>query len=93
MQGVNVVWLYPLILLAGVLQAWGPPMNGALRTALTNPWLASIVSFLPVLAFLGVLWLCVPWPLPSVEGLSSMPWWAPSAAWSARSRWLPDCCS
>ena len=23
------------------LQAWGPPMNGALRNALTNPWLAS----------------------------------------------------
>ncbi len=38
---MNSVWLYPLILAAGALQAWAPPMNGALRTALSNPWLAS----------------------------------------------------
>ncbi len=77
MQNIGAAWLYPLILIAGALQAWGPPMNGALRNALTNPWLASIVSFLPVVAFLGVLWLCAPRPLPSVEGLDAMPWWAP----------------
>ena len=77
MQNMSAAWLYPLILIAGALQAWGPPMNGALRTALTNPWLASIVSFLPVVAFLGVLWLCSPRPLPSIEGLDAMPWWAP----------------
>jgi len=41
---MNVFWLYPLILAAGALQAWGPPMNGALRISLTNPWLASVVS-------------------------------------------------
>lgn len=52
-------------------------MNGALRNGLTNPWLASVVSFLPVLAFLMVVWLCVPRPMPTAEGIGNMPWWAP----------------
>jgi transporter family-2 protein len=77
MEGVNASWLYPIILVAGALQAWGPPMNGVLRNALTNPWLASLISFLPVIALLGVLCLCVPRPLPTLEGVSAMPWWAP----------------
>ena len=77
MQDIGGVWLYPIILAAGALQAWGPPMNGVLRGALTNPWLASIVSFVPVVALLAVLWLCQPRPLPTAEGLANMPWWAP----------------
>jgi transporter family-2 protein len=77
MQGPNAAWLYPMILAAGALQAWGPPMNGALRNALTNPWLASIVSFLPIVAFLGCVFLCLPRPLPTFDGISAMPWWAP----------------
>lgn len=28
---MKLIWLYPLIIASGVLQAWGPPMNGALR--------------------------------------------------------------
>jgi bacterial/archaeal transporter family-2 protein len=74
---MNSAWLYPIILVAGALQAWGPPMNGALRGALTNPWLASLVSFLPVVAFLTCLLLCQPRPLPTLEGIGGMPWWAP----------------
>lgn len=77
MQSIGAAWLYPVILIAGALQAWGPPMNGALREALSNPWLASTVSFLPIVAFLFVLFLCLPRPLPGAEGLAVMPWWAP----------------
>ena len=53
MDEIGAAWLYPIIIVAGALQAWGPPMNGALRNSLTNPWLASVVSFLPVVAFLS----------------------------------------
>jgi transporter family-2 protein len=77
MQGIGGFWLYPIILVAGALQAWGPPMNGALRNALANPWLASLVSFLPIVAFLGCVFLCAPRPMPTVEGVAGMPWWAP----------------
>jgi transporter family-2 protein len=77
MQTIGAAWLYPLILIAGALQAWGPPMNGALRRALENPWLASTVSFLPIVAFLLVAFFCLPNPLPSAKGVASMPWWAP----------------
>src|ERR1700761_285764 len=77
MDNISAAWLYPLILIAGALQAWGPPMNNALKNALINPWLGSLASFLPIVAFLGVLALCVPKPLPTAAALSQMPWWAP----------------
>jgi transporter family-2 protein len=77
MEGISAAWLYPIILVGGALQAWGPPMNSVLRNSLTNLWLASLISFLPVIALLGVLCFCLPRPLPTVEGISAMPWWAP----------------
>ncbi len=77
MQGISALLLYPIILACGVLQAWGPPMNGALRLSLTNPWLASVISFLPVVFFLAVVWFCLPSPTPTAEGMDTMPWWAP----------------
>jgi transporter family-2 protein len=77
MDNNSAAWLYPIILVAGALQAWGPPMNNALKKALVNPWLASLVSFLPIVAFLGVVLMCLPRPLPTADSLSQMPWWAP----------------
>ncbi len=74
---MNAAWIYPLILLAGALQAWGPPMNGVLRQGLANPWLASLVSFLPIIALLGVVLACQPRPLPTAASIAAMPWWAP----------------
>jgi transporter family-2 protein len=71
MDNLSAAWLYPIIIIAGVLQAWGPPMNNALKKALVNPWLGSLVSFLPIVAFLSVVLMCLPRPL------SQMPWWAP----------------
>ena len=77
MQTLSSAWLYPIIIVAGALQAWGPPMNGVLRNALVNPWLASLVSFLPIVALLACLVLCLPQPLPTAQGVAKMPWWAP----------------
>ena len=77
MESPGAAWLYPLIIVAGVLQALGPPMNGALRQSLSNPWLASLISFLPVIALLGVVAVCLPRPLPTASGLEGMTWWAP----------------
>jgi len=74
---MTAVLLYPLILIAGALQAWGPPMNGALRRALLNPWLASLVSFLPIVMLLAILFACWPRPLPNTAHIAAMPWWAP----------------
>jgi transporter family-2 protein len=36
MENLSAAWLYPIILTAGVLQAWGPPMNNALKKALVD---------------------------------------------------------
>lgn len=77
MENISATWLYPIIVIGGILQAWGPPMNGALRGALINPWLASVVSFLPIVFFLAVVWFCLPRPMPTGDGIGHMPWWAP----------------
>jgi bacterial/archaeal transporter family-2 protein len=77
MQNLSAAWLYPIILITGALQAWGPPMNNALRSSLENPWLASLISFLPVVALLACLLFCIPTPLPNAKSLENMPWWAP----------------
>jgi transporter family-2 protein len=77
MEKLSPALIYPIIIVAGVLQAWGPPMNGALRNALVNPWIASLASFLPIVALLFCLALCLPTPLPQLKDLAAMPWWAP----------------
>lgn len=70
-------WIYPFIVIGGVLQAFSAPMNGQLKSSLANPWLASAVSFaLVAMVFMGAF-AVMPRPLPTVEGVKAMPWWAP----------------
>ncbi len=70
-------WIYPFIILGGILQTCGAAMNGQLKTSLANPWLASTVSFGLITAFFVCVFAVFPTPLPTAESLSSMPWWAP----------------
>ncbi|VXC96027.1 Membrane protein [Burkholderia sp. 8Y] len=70
-------WIYPFIIVGGILQAAGAPINGELKAALVNPWLASSVSFLLV-TFLAIALFCIqPTPLPTLDALRGMKWWAP----------------
>ncbi|KMZ12314.1 Integral membrane protein [Candidatus Burkholderia humilis] len=66
-------WVYPFIILGGILQAAGAPINGAL----VNPWLASAVSFLLVMFLAIALFLMQPAALPTIDALRNMKWWAP----------------
>lgn len=74
---MSLIWLYPIIITAGMLQALGPPMNGQLRQSLVNPWLATLVSFGLVFALFIIVAAINPRPLPTAQGLAAMPWWAP----------------
>ena len=69
--------LYPFIAVAGLLQALGNAMNAQLRSRLVNPWLAATVSFLPIVFVFATLFLVMPTPLPTLETLARMPWYAP----------------
>ncbi len=71
-------WIYPFIILGGVLQTCGAAaMNAQLNASLSKRWLASTVSFLLITASFMCVFAAFPTPLPSAEGLASMPWWAP----------------
>lgn len=74
---MNSSWLFPLIILSGFLQAMGNSMNAQLRISLVNPWLASAISFGPILAFFICAFAVMPRPLPTLQGIATMPWWAP----------------
>src|ERR1700730_1984502 len=76
-SAISAIWLYPIIVVAGLLQALGPPMNGQLRQSLVNPWLATLVSFGLIVAFFIVVAAMFPRPLPTAQGIADMPWWAP----------------
>ncbi len=75
-EGV-AAYLFPLIILSGVLQAFGNSMNAQLKASLLNPWLASTISFLVVLPIFAIIFMLVPRPLPTGADIMSMPWWAP----------------
>ncbi|WP_298959821.1 DMT family transporter [uncultured Methylobacterium sp.] len=69
--------LYPFIIVAGALQALGNSMNAQLRGRMVNPWLAATVSFLPIVFVFATLFLTMPVPLPGLDSLGRMPWYAP----------------
>ncbi len=74
---MSTAWIYPFIIAAGVLQAAGAVMNAQLRSYLVNPWLASFVSFVLIAFFFAAMFAIIPRPLPQVQNLDAMPWWAP----------------
>ncbi len=74
---MSSAWFYPFIIIAGVLQAAGAVMNAQLRNYLINSWLASFVSFVLIAFFFASMFAILPRPLPTVQSLSAMPWWAP----------------
>ena len=69
--------LYPFILVAGALQAIGVTMNAALNHDLVNPWLAAVVSFLPIVFVFAAVLAMRPLPMPTRGDVATMPWWAP----------------
>jgi transporter family-2 protein len=79
MNSLSNAVLIPVIIVCGMLQAMGPPMNGQLRISLVNPWLATLVSFVPIVCLFVIVAAVFPRPLPTVEGILNMPWWAPLA--------------
>ena len=74
---MNAVLLYPFIIVAGALQAAGNAMNAQLRGRLVNPWLAATASFVPIVFVFVTLFFVMPTPLPTLETLGKMPWYAP----------------
>jgi len=55
-------WMYPFIILGGVLQTCGAAMNAQLFHSLGNRWLASSVSFAVITAFFLCLFAMFPTP-------------------------------
>lgn len=74
---MNAGWVFPFIILGGILQTCGAAMNAQLNTSLTNKWLASTVSFSLITAFFICIFAMFPSPLPNAADLAKMPWWAP----------------
>jgi uncharacterized membrane protein YdcZ (DUF606 family) len=69
--------IFPLILLAGAMQAFAAVMGAQLRVALVNPWLATVVVFAINAFFFATVYAIRPLPVPSLESVAAMPWWAP----------------
>src|ERR1700761_3197956 len=74
---MSQVWIFPFIIAGGILQAAGAPINGVLKGSLVNPWLPSRISFLLVTFPAVALFFIQPTPLPTLDDLRSMKWWAP----------------
>ncbi|KQT58511.1 hypothetical protein ASG52_21975 [Methylobacterium sp. Leaf456] len=78
-HGLNPRLLYPFIVVAGALQAIGVVWNAQLRGALINPWLAALVSFIPVVFVFVLVFLLRPKPLPQRADIEGVRWWMPLA--------------
>jgi transporter family-2 protein len=78
-RAMSPIFFAPFIIFAGALQAFGAVMSARLRLSLTNPWLSLAVLFSLNAFFFASLFAMVPRPLPTLAGISSMPWWAPLA--------------
>ena len=76
---MSPIWFTPFIIVAGALQAFGAVMSAQLRVSLSNPWLALTVLFTLNAFFFAGLFAVSPRPLPTIEGVGAMPWWAPLA--------------
>jgi bacterial/archaeal transporter family-2 protein len=74
---MGTIAIYACILISGVLQAFGNPMNSQLKNSLQNPWLTSFVSFVLIVPIFLIAFSIQPRPLPSAENIAMMPWWAP----------------
>jgi transporter family-2 protein len=70
---------YLFIIIGGLLQSCGSAMNAELYRSLKNPWLASLVSFALITAFFLCATAIMVKPLPTVQDILRMPWWAPLA--------------
>ncbi|MBV9763193.1 MAG: DMT family transporter [Acidobacteriaceae bacterium] len=73
---MNATWIIPFIILGGALQTCGAAMNGQLNKYLVNPYLASTVSFAVITFFFVAVFFAVPHPLPTMDDLKNLPWWA-----------------
>ena len=73
---MNAAWIIPFIVIGGALQTCGAAMNGQLNKSLVNPYLASSVSFAIITFFFMALFFAMPHPLPGLDDLKALPWWA-----------------
>ena len=68
--------LIPLTLLAGTLLSLQAGVNTRLRTGLSDPVMAALVSFVVGTAALALLAVARRADLPTATTLSGIPWWA-----------------
>jgi len=78
-KGIAGKLLFPFILVCGALQAVGAALNAELRQAVTNPWLAADLSFVPVASLFLLIFILRPMPLPTRDDVASVKWWMPTA--------------
>lgn len=78
-KGLAGKLLYPFILVCGGLQAIGAALNAELRHAVTNPWMAADLSFIPVASLFLLIFILRPMPLPTRNDVATVRWWMPTA--------------